>query len=98
MVVPVLMTNCQVSENPKTGPLIAHNATAAAAQLNAAGCPEALATACEALLNKLVSAIFCAIKTETARQMPNGLVAQWFRPRARYHAQFSQHLTRKPGR
>src|SRR6185295_19019840 len=47
MVVPVLMTSCHVSENPKTGPVIAHtrivhNATAKAQEL-----PDHVVTASE---------------------------------------------------
>ena len=36
MVVPVLMTSCQVSENPKTGPVAAHTMMTATAMANAA--------------------------------------------------------------
>ena len=43
MVVPVLMTSCQVSENANKGPLIAQIATAATAMKKAAGVPMAAA-------------------------------------------------------
>src|SRR6478735_12356369 len=39
MVVPVLMTSCQVSEKSKTGPVPAHTATSTTASTNVAGLP-----------------------------------------------------------
>jgi len=44
MVVPVLMTNCQVSEKPNTGPEVAHRATAIDAMPKATGEPAHLVT------------------------------------------------------
>ena len=41
IVVPVLMTSCQVSENPNSGPVIAHTMTTEQAVTNAAGVPVA---------------------------------------------------------
>jgi hypothetical protein len=39
IVVPVLITSCQVFENSKTGPVTAHIITIRAASINAAGLP-----------------------------------------------------------
>ena len=39
MVVPVLMTSCQVSEKPKSGPVAAHTRTTTTASTNANGEP-----------------------------------------------------------
>jgi hypothetical protein len=47
MVVPVLMTSCQVSENPKNGPLTSHPAMMTHARTNAAVLPAQWATAVE---------------------------------------------------
>jgi hypothetical protein len=43
IVVPVLMTSCQVSLNPKSGPVTAHAATTATAIMNVTGLPVILA-------------------------------------------------------
>jgi hypothetical protein len=43
IVVPVLMTSCQVSENPKTGPLTPQTMTMAQARMNVTGFPAACA-------------------------------------------------------
>ncbi|MNE64022.1 hypothetical protein D3C80_1594060 [compost metagenome] len=40
MVVPVLMTSCQTSENPKSGPLIPQTSTVPRATMKAVGEPE----------------------------------------------------------
>ena len=39
IVVPVLMTSCQVSLNPNNGPEIAHTTIVASAMKNVTGCP-----------------------------------------------------------
>jgi hypothetical protein len=39
IVVPVLITSCQVSLKPKSGPLTAHTVTVASASAKAAGLP-----------------------------------------------------------
>jgi hypothetical protein len=44
MVVEVLITSCQVSEKPNTGPVIAHTPTAAMQRMKASGLPASLAT------------------------------------------------------
>src|SRR5690348_10857690 len=41
MVVPVLMTNCQVSEKPNKGPVTAQTSTTSAARMNVLACPAA---------------------------------------------------------
>jgi hypothetical protein len=46
MVVPMLMTNCHVSEQPKKGPVTAHATTVIIAIMNAEGLP----TPCDVLL------------------------------------------------
>ncbi len=45
MVVPVLITNCQVSENLKTGPVAAHTTTQSTHSRKAMGLPVARAVA-----------------------------------------------------
>ncbi len=45
MVVPVLITSCQVSEYPKTGPVASHTTTITSAIKNAGVLPVALVTA-----------------------------------------------------
>lgn len=50
MVVPVLITNCHVSENPNRGPVIAHIMITENAIKKAAGLPVALVTLFEKLL------------------------------------------------
>lgn len=50
MVVPVLITNCQVSEKPKNSPLMAHTIISTKAIADAIGLPEALVIALEILL------------------------------------------------
>lgn len=47
MVVPVLITSCQVLENPKKGPVKAHTITKRKAITDATGLPEILVTAIE---------------------------------------------------
>src|SRR3954447_5209560 len=55
MVVPVLITSCQVSENPKTGPEIAHTTTVPSARANTQALPTSreatFATSAKSLLN-----------------------------------------------
>src|SRR3954463_5025353 len=51
MVVPVLMTSCQVSENPKMGPVTAHTTITNTAMSRATGDPSALMQPSTALLN-----------------------------------------------
>ncbi len=50
MVVPVLITSCQVSENLKIGPVMAHIIITSKAIINAAGLPVAFVTTFENLL------------------------------------------------
>jgi hypothetical protein len=52
IVVPVLMTSCQVSENPKTGPVIAQTRTTPTANTKVEGRPVCLAVRCAPLSNK----------------------------------------------
>ena len=51
IVVPVLMTSCQVSENANIGPLAAHAITIRQQIRNVIGAPAARATAFEAVVN-----------------------------------------------
>ncbi|GAB2547401.1 hypothetical protein GCM10027085_43250 [Spirosoma aerophilum] len=53
MVVPVLMTNYQVSEKPKIGPVTAHRSTAVSAMIKAVELPVALVTS-EAKRSKIL--------------------------------------------
>ncbi len=47
IVVPVLITSCQVSEKPNSGPVAAQTTTTSAAVRNAQGDPTALEVRCE---------------------------------------------------
>ncbi|MGT2465600.1 hypothetical protein ACVOMV_10865 [Mesorhizobium atlanticum] len=53
MVVPVLMTSCQVSENPKIGPLAAHTTTISTQMTKVHGRPARCATQLATLLKVL---------------------------------------------
>lgn len=55
MVVPVLMINCHVSENPKSGPDIAHKTTTAQQRRKVIGFPVVCAIALAAFANVLES-------------------------------------------
>src|SRR5690349_16630053 len=54
MVVEVLMTSCQVSENPNSGPVRAQIITNVTQAMNAKGLPEASATAFANFVNSLL--------------------------------------------
>src|SRR5687767_3201904 len=53
IVVPVLITSCQVSLKPKTGPVTAHATMIDAAMMNVSGRPDACAVALVRRVNQL---------------------------------------------
>jgi hypothetical protein len=52
MVVPVLTTNCQVSEKLNSGPVTAHTMMIAQAAMNVSGCPAAVAIQVAIVVNR----------------------------------------------
>src|SRR3546814_6033047 len=52
MVVPVLMTSCQVSDHANSGPVRAQTITTPSARLNVGGCPAHQATRCASPSNR----------------------------------------------
>ncbi len=75
IVVPVLITSCQVSLKPKTGPVAAQITTMATAVANVAGFPDAFATAIAMRVKKLWSLLSLAMDTSpdfTSPVRPNG--------------------------
>jgi hypothetical protein len=58
MVVPVLITNCQVSEKPNKGPVIPQMITTNKAMLKARGEPVALVTLFDIFWNRAESLLF----------------------------------------
>lgn len=58
IVVPVLITSCQVSENPKSGPVITHIRITVTARIKASGFPVARVITFENLLKNKESPDF----------------------------------------
>jgi hypothetical protein len=72
MVVPVFMTNCQVSLNLKIGPEIAHTIITETARMNVAGLPVILAVIVENLVKNedFCLANFLLLKCAAALLLP----------------------------
>src|SRR5437773_2588399 len=85
IVVAVLITSCQVSENPKIGPVMPQTRIATTATRNAQGEPTAVAVAAESLRN------FSRIPLLDARPLSRGVFPE-VRPTGRFDSIFAFYM------